>query len=853
MGVTRFLPRLAVFAFVAGLYGFGLLDFIELKLLDARFRLLPRDASQELVVVGIDVASLRELRVWPWPRGYHAALVERLVAAGARRIALDIDFSSDSTPKEDRALARSLAAAGGRVVLPVFKQLVPDDEGGHEVVEAVPLAMFARGAALASINVRPDADGLIRRVSLFERWGETDVPSLFALLAGADGRPYSTFYVDYGIRPDSIPRLSYVDVLRGRFDPAAVAGKTVIVGAMAVELGDQLAVPNYRVIPGPILQALAFESIVQGRAVQRFARAPILAVTLVLVLVLGRRFGGCPWRRGLVLLGASVAVMAVFATGAQAAFPISIDTTPWVIASALSYAVALIGRINQQDLRLLAQGLAMRRKDAFMRMVVENSFDAIVTVDQDGLIRSVNRAGERMFGVTADDIVGRDLGVLTPDRATTGDEPDPARLLRARGGPYELVGRRKNGGVFPFEAVVSEMRLQDERISIALLRDVSAEKLAEAQAKEARRRLGEAIERISDGFALYDADDRLVLCNSKFREFVGEAADLARPGWRYRDIMRVVAAVGRVSAAEGRADDWLEERLAAHRDPGDAYEEQLTDGTVLRVSERRTDEGGVVAVYADITELKQREVSLRAARKEAEAADQAKTEFLHAMGHELRTPLNGIIGFSELLAAGVSGELTDKQRSYVDDIHESGRRLLAIINDILDIAQIETGEIELREDRFDFARVVEAAVGLVGVRAARADIDIRTVLRPDLPPLRADERRIKQVLVNLLANAVKYSDAGSTVTISADLDEHGRGVVAIADSGIGMTPEDVTKALTPFAQVDGQLSRKYEGAGLGLPLAKSLVELHGGALEVESAPGVGTTVTVRLPPERLSG
>jgi signal transduction histidine kinase len=239
-------------------------------------------------------------------------------------------------------------------------------------------------------------------------------------------------------------------------------------------------------------------------------------------------------------------------------------------------------------------------------------------------------------------------------------------------------------------------------------------------------------------------------------------------------------------------------------------------------------------------------------RDEARAADRAKSEFLAAMSHELRTPLNSIIGFSEIVKNQIFGPLGNlKYHEYMSDIHESGKHLLALINDVLDLSKIESGTDELHEDKINIPETVHAVLMLVGHRASQRGCKIELKLEDQLPELRADERKLKQILVNLLSNAIKFTDAGGEVTLRAWCRMDSGLVFQIVDTGIGIAPEDIPKALSRFRQVDADLNRKYEGTGLGLPLSKALVELHGGSLDLQSKVGVGTTVTARFPAERI--
>jgi signal transduction histidine kinase len=272
------------------------------------------------------------------------------------------------------------------------------------------------------------------------------------------------------------------------------------------------------------------------------------------------------------------------------------------------------------------------------------------------------------------------------------------------------------------------------------------------------------------------------------------------------------------------------------------YSSQL--GILVR---RRHAEMGLVAARQ---EAERNAEIMHAAMLGAEAANRAKSEFLANMSHELRTPLNAIIGFSELMTDRRQATDPDRVTSYAKDIHEAGNHLLEEVNKVLDLAKIEAGRAELREEWFNPAEVVEIPLSLVRLQAAGANQTLSVEMAKDLPQLYADQDYFKKILINLLANAVKFTPRGGKVTLSAAVASDGWLDVSVSDTGIGIAEEDIWKALVPFAQVSSDLSRKYEGTGLGLPLSNRLVAMHGGTLKIDSEPGSGTTVTVRFPPDR---
>ena len=263
--------------------------------------------------------------------------------------------------------------------------------------------------------------------------------------------------------------------------------------------------------------------------------------------------------------------------------------------------------------------------------------------------------------------------------------------------------------------------------------------------------------------------------------------------------------------------------------------------------------GGIIISVDDVTARYRLDEQLRRARDIAEATDRAKSALLAGVSHELRTPLNGIIGFSEALLNGIFGPIdNERQRDYIGDIHKAGQHLLELINDILDTSALLARETRLNTQPLDMVEIVATAIRFVQPIADKAGVVLETDFAPELPPLQADERRILQVLLNLLSNAVKFTHQGGRVSVSVHQAEAGEFVIAVADTGVGMTAQELEMARLPFAPQQNSFVQSRKGAGLGLFLAEGLVAIHGGTLSIESESGVGTTVTLRFPQGQIA-
>lgn len=440
------------------------------------------------------------------------------------------------------------------------------------------------------------------------------------------------------------------------------------------------------------------------------------------------------------------------------------------------------------------------------------------------------------------------------------------QVFRMRHADGQWVWMRARAQVIDPEA--PEIQL----IGIAV--DITEQRHLALRSEAADLRLRTAIENINESFVLWDSTQRLIMCNSKYQQDNGLSD---------RDVMPGTAR----AALEERMLAFASERRLAHTSGlqgGATFERQLADGRWLQVNELKTRDGGIVSVGSDITQIKLHQEKLvdserrlmatihdlslaRRAEEErsrelvdlnrkymketerAEAANRAKSEFLANMSHELRTPLNAIIGFSELMEQGLFGPLgSERYEEYATDINSSGKYLLGVINDILDMSKIEAGQFSLDREEIDLGPLISETVRVVSLQAAQKAITVETRIA-DALTLVADRRAIKQIVINLLSNAVKFTGQGGHISVRAR-NTSGALVLTIEDNGCGIPKDALGKLGRPFEQVQNQFSKSHAGSGLGLAISRSLAELQGGALKIRSSEGVGTIVSVRIPVKR---
>lgn len=377
--------------------------------------------------------------------------------------------------------------------------------------------------------------------------------------------------------------------------------------------------------------------------------------------------------------------------------------------------------------------------------------------------------------------------------------------------------------------------------------DISEYELALDRARIAEQQLRTAIEALEDAFVIYDAEDRLLLSNEKYRDFYSEIADLLIPGQKFEDIIRIGAERGLFPDAVGCIEEWVSDRMRTHLAGNTEIEQRLPSGRWLKISERPIPDGGIVGFRVDITQLK-------SAQENAEAANQAKSAFLATMSHEIRTPIAGILGMADIL---LEDNLSDGQRKSILSIKGAGQALITILNDILDLSKIQVGKLEVENIDFALHELITESLDLFYQKASDKDIALGSKIAPDLPRnVIGDPTRIRQILVNLIGNAVKFTERGS-VTLCVAVSEQSEDTLVlrfeVIDTGIGIRADHHDDLFQDFAQVDASTARKYEGTGLGLAISKRLTELMGGEIGVESIDGEGSTFwfTVHSRPSKV--
>ncbi|HJT19280.1 MAG TPA: PAS domain S-box protein [Nitrospira sp.] len=495
---------------------------------------------------------------------------------------------------------------------------------------------------------------------------------------------------------------------------------------------------------------------------------------------------------------------------------------------------------------------SLRRYLERTRLILDHALDAVVTIDEQGLICEWNARAESMFGWPAAEAIGRDIAdTIIPLQHRDAHRRGMARYRFSGTGPVlnrrlEITALRRTGEEFPVELAIASIQTTGRKLISAFISDITARRCAE----QARLTLQEAINYGMDGMALLDAEGRFTYLNPAYAEMYGFQVDeLLGKSWKDLFSPEWVDLIEQLSKPDveqhGR---WQGEVVAVTR-TGNRIHVELS---LVILDRDRTRGSTLASTCRDITRRKDMERDLIAAKDAAEAAARAKAEFLATMSHEIRTPMNGVIGMTGLL---LDTSLTGEQRGYAETVRRSGEALLAIINDILDFSKIEAGKLTLEHIEFDLRTTVEETLDLLAEQAHRKQLEIVGLIDASVPTaLRGDPGRLRQVITNLAGNAIKFTEQGEVVVRLTTAGRDARSVTLrfeVADTGIGIAAEDQSRLFQPFSQADGSTTRKFGGTGLGLAISRQLVEAMGGQIGVVSHAGQGSTFwfTVRLEPQ----
>ena len=764
--------------------------------------------------------------------------------------------------------------------------IAPDGDG---VARRLPLFVSANGSPLPhfvleilrvasdrqSFVIVTDEQAGMRQIRVGER----------AFRTGSDG----AIWLRYP-RTLSFTTVSAADVLAGSVAPEDIAGRLVLIGSTASGVADRSATPLGDFLPGVHVIAAAIEGLSAGDYIVRPAESLLIEIGLMIAaaLIVVTAFP----RLRAVGQGAAAAALVALAFGASlylfGAQRIFIDLSYACAANLLLMAFLGYTALAKEEALRRRQEEDAARHDAFMRHVAENIFDGLVVTARDGEVLSANRAAARLFGASPMDIVGRRLADILVD-GSDGDGPK-ALILNSLADEGRTSGARRAKALslagIETDVEVGVTRLDQDRapVFVIIVRDITARLRAERKAMQAMKRLADAIACISDGFVLKDPAGAVVIANKQYESMIAAFPEVVpdenraergqeRRVERRKDLQtrRAVERVLAAGDAYGRYVRWQEGRTGS-----EPPEISLRDGRWVLARDARTSDGDRVSIFTDVTVLKRREAALveaaqrierqaqdlsrfaeelqasrlraEAAQRQAEAASDAKTDFLAMMSHELRTPLNAVLGYAEMMELGLFGPLgDDRYREYVADIRTSATKLLSIINMILDISKIETDSVEMIQEEIDLRNFVTDCVDMIREEARRKGIALSETMPHHPVRLRTDARVLGIAVNNPLSNAVKFTPAGGRIDIAVDDRAGDTVILSITDTGIGMSDEEVERAMQPFVQIGSQLDRRFEGTGLGLTLAKRASEKLGMSLAIASHPGEGTTVTFAIP------
>jgi PAS domain S-box-containing protein len=493
----------------------------------------------------------------------------------------------------------------------------------------------------------------------------------------------------------------------------------------------------------------------------------------------------------------------------------------------------------------------LREWNVPFRALLDAAPDGIVVCDSDGMLVLVNSEAERMFGYARDELLGQSINLLIPEHVRPRHHHHLASYtaepkLRPMGSNLDLHARRKDGSELPVEISLSPFTAERGRLIIAGIRDVTDRRELEREKKRATAYLLSAMEAVQEAFLLFDENDRVMLVNSSARELMGSVGDAPITGRTFEDLLRGAIAAGTYELGAETAESWSARRLAYHRNPSGVLDLRTRSGRSIRITERKTADHGTVTMIADTTDDVERAEELRRARQQAEAASEAKSEFLSSMSHELRTPLNAILGFTQLLERDRKQPLSERQLERLSHVLRGGEHLLRLIDDVLDLSRIESGRISVSSEPVEIASVLAEVIHTLEPMASRAGIHIVPPGVPSgVPSVIADRTRLAQVLMNLGSNAIKYGKPDGHVAFRTEVGS-GSVRITVIDDGIGIPEDKRDRIFDPFQRA-GQEAGPIEGTGIGLTISKRLAEIMRGRVGFQSQLGQGSEFWIELP------
>ena len=513
------------------------------------------------------------------------------------------------------------------------------------------------------------------------------------------------------------------------------------------------------------------------------------------------------------------------------------------------------GRVHiRTDITYLKQKqLEAAQQEMMLRTTVENIVQGLCVFDAEGRLALWNQNWLNLLRLPAEFArPGTELAEIVLWRAARGDY--------GPGNPREILARRM-GALSALDDHVDERVLPDSRAvevlgvpmpgggRLTTYTDITVRRNAERALRQKSEVLEATLESVDQGIAMFDREFRLIAANHRYYQLLEFPAEEFGLGTPFTTFLGHTARRG--DFGPGEVGEQVAERLRlARRLQPYSFERVTPDGSVVEARRKPTADGGFVTTYTDITERKRHEDELRTAKTTAERANEVKSLFLAKMSHELRTPFNAIIGFAEMIASrslGGGRDAIEAYAGYAAEIRDSGQHLLDLLNNILDISKIESGRMAVQIDRFDLRQTLTSAMGMMRALAHEQSITLTLAAQKPLPDTRADERAVRQIVTNLLSNALKFTPDGGRITLGAAPAGDGGFEIRVSDTGVGIPPDQIERVLLPFEQGDNRYSRSMGGTGLGLALVKGLVELHGGTLRIESEPGQGTTVVAAFP------